>query len=130
MTNNLENYVIDHFFRNSASGYTPAATMRVALFTADPGEAGSMTNEVANANGYSRQSVTFSAASGGATSNSGAVSFTASGGNFGTVTHIGITDSATHQGGTMLMYASITSAAVNDGDTLNFAIGEIDITMA
>ena len=50
----------------------------VALFTTDPTDAGSGTE--VSGNGYARQSATFSSASGGSTSNSSAIEFTASGG--------------------------------------------------
>jgi len=62
----------------------------VALYTAAPSDSGGGTE--VSGSGYSRQAVTFDAASspGGTTSNAGVVSFTASGGSFGTVTHIGI----------------------------------------
>lgn len=101
----------------------------VALYTAAPSDSGGGTE--VSTGGYSRQSVTFGAASspGGTTSNSGAVSFTASGANYGTVTHIGIFDNAS--GGNLLWHGALTaSKTVNDGDTLEFSIGNIDLTIA
>lgn len=101
----------------------------VALYTAAPSDSGGGTE--VSGNGYSRQSVTFGAASspGGTTSNTNAVSFTAAGGNFGTVTHIGIFDNSS--GGNLLWHGSMTaSKTVNDGDTLEFSIGNIDLTIA
>ena len=66
---------------------------------------------------------------GGTTSNTGAVSFTASGGDWGTITHIGIHDAST--GGNLLWHGSMTaSKTVADGDTLEFSIGNIDLTIA
>lgn len=101
----------------------------VALYTAAPSDSGGGTE--VSGGGYSRQSVTFAAAStpGGTTSNSGAVSFTASGGNYGTVTHIGIMDASS--GGNLLWHGALTaSKTVNDGDTLEFSAGNIDLTLA
>lgn len=101
----------------------------VALYTAAPSDSGGGTE--VSGSGYSRQSVTFGAASspGGTTSNTNAVSFTAAGGNFGTVTHIGIFDNSS--GGNLLWHGSMTaSKTVNDGDTLEFSIGNIDLTIA
>jgi hypothetical protein len=101
----------------------------VALYTAAPSDSGGGTE--VSTGGYVRQSVTFGAASspGGTTSNTGAVSFTASGANYGTVTHIGIFDNST--GGNLLWHGSLTaSKTVNDGDTLEFSIGNIDLTIA
>ena len=101
----------------------------VALFTAAPNDAGGGTE--VSAGGYARQSVAFSAAAspGGTTSNSGEVSFTASGGDYGTVTHMGIFDASSS--GNLLWHGALTaSKAVADGDTLTFAVGNIDLTMA
>lgn len=101
----------------------------VALYTAAPSDSGGGT-EVSGA-GYSRKSVTFAAAStpGGTTSNSNAVTYTASGGSYGTVTHIGIFDAST--AGNLLWHGALTaSKIVNDGDTLEFSIGNIDLTLA
>jgi hypothetical protein len=101
----------------------------VALYTAAPSDSGGGTE--VSTGGYARQAVTFAAATspGGTTSNTGAVSFTASGANYGTVTHIGIFDALTT--GNLLWHGSMTaSKTVNDGDTLEFSIGNIDLTLA
>lgn len=101
----------------------------VGLFTAAPSDSGGGTE--VSGNGYSRQTVAFAAASspGGTTSNTGAVSFTASGGSWGTITHIGIFDASTS--GNLLWHGGLTaSKTIGDGDTLEFAIGNIDLTVA
>lgn len=101
----------------------------VALYTAAPSDSGGGTE--VSGNGYSRQAVTFAAAStpGGTTSNTGAVSFTASGGSWGSITHIGIHDASTS--GNLLWHGGLTtSKTVGDGDTIEFAIGNIDLTIA
>lgn len=101
----------------------------VALYTAAPSDSGGGTE--VSGSGYARQSVTFDAAStpGGTTSNTGAVSFTASGGAFGTVVAIGIFDAVSS--GNLLWHGNMTaSKTVDDGDTLEFSIGNIDLTLA
>lgn len=101
----------------------------LALYTAAPSDSGGGTE--VSTGGYARKSVTFSAAStpGGTTSNSNTVSFTASGANYGTVTHVGIFDALTT--GNLLWHGAMTaSKVVNDGDTLEFSIGNIDLTIA
>ena len=101
----------------------------VALYSAAPSDSGGGTE--ISTGGYARKSVTFSAAStpGGTTSNSNTVTFTASGANYGTVTHIGIFDALTT--GNLLWHGAMTaSKTVNDGDTLEFSIGNIDLTLA
>lgn len=101
----------------------------VALFTSAPSDSGGGTE--VSTGGYARQSVSFASATspGGTTSNSGAVSFTASGASYGTVTHIGIHDAST--GGNLLWHGAMTaSKTVDDGDTLEFSAGNIDLTLA
>jgi hypothetical protein len=101
----------------------------VALYTAAPSDSGGGT-EVSGA-GYARQSVAFDAASSpaGTTSNSADVSFTAVGGDYGTVTHMGIFDAST--GGNLLWHGVLSaSKTVEDGDTITFTAGNIDLTMA
>ena len=101
----------------------------VALYTVAPSDSGGGTE--VSGSGYARQAVTFGAAAtpGGTTSNTGAVSFTASGGAFGTVVAIGIFDAVSS--GNLLWHGTMTaSKTVDDGDTLEFSIGNIDLTLA
>lgn len=101
----------------------------IGLFTAAPSDSGGGTE--VSGSGYSRQSVTFAAATspGGTTDNTGSVSFTASGGDWGSITHIGIFDASTS--GNLLWHGSLSSSkTVNDGDTLQFAAGAVDLTLA
>jgi hypothetical protein len=101
----------------------------VALYTAAPSDSGGGTE--VSTGGYARKAVTFSAASspGGTTSNSGVVTWTASGAAYGTVTHIGIFDAVTT--GNLLWHGALTaSKTVNDGDTLEFSAGNIALTLA
>jgi len=101
----------------------------VGLFTAAPSDSGGGTE--VSGSGYARESAAFDAASspGGTTSNSADISFTASGGNWGTITHIGIFDAVS--AGNLLWHGSMTaSKVVNDGDTLQFSTGNIDLTIA
>ena len=119
----LENAVLNHVFRNSA--LTSPTTTYLALYTAAPTDAGGGT-QVTGA-GYARQAITFGAPSSGAIANTSAVSFTATGGNYGNVVAVGIFDAST--AGNLLAWDEITSATVNDTDTLNFAIGDIDLSL-
>jgi hypothetical protein len=116
-------------FLMTAGTATRPSARYIALYTAAPSDSGGGTE--VSGNGYSRQSATFAAAStpGGTTSNSGAVSFTASGGSWGTITHMAIFDASTS--GNMLWHGALTaSKTIGDGDTLEFAIGNIDLTIA
>ena len=101
----------------------------VALYTVAPSDSGGGTE--VSGSGYARKTVTFAAAAtpGGTTSNTGAVSYTASGGAFGTVVAIGIFDAVSL--GNLLWHGTMTaSKTVDDGDTLEFSIGNIDLTLA
>lgn len=112
----------------SGSATRPTAWY-VALYTAAPSDSGGGTE--VSTGGYARQSVTFDAATspGGTTSNSADVSFTAVGGDYGTVTHMGIFDAST--GGNLLWHGVLSaSKTVEDGDTITFSAGNIDLTMA
>lgn len=123
-TDYLEAAILNHVFRNVA--LTSPATIRVALFTVAPTEAGGGT-EVTGA-GYARQPITFGAPSGGQIANTGAVTFTASGGSFGTIAGAAIFDAAS--GGNMLAYRAVsTSGPINDGDSVNIAVGQFTISL-
>ncbi len=120
----MENKILDHVFRNTA--YTPPTAVYLGLYTAAPSDAGGGTE--VSGGGYARQAITFGAASGGAISNTAAVQFTATGGSYGTVTHVGIFDAATT--GNLLAWKAITPIVMGSGGVLTFAIGDIDVTQA
>ena len=127
LSNYAEKLLLD-WAMTTGSATRPTAWY-VALYTAAPSDSGGGTE--VSTGGYARQSVTFDAASspGGTTSNNNTVSFTASGASYGTVSHIGIFDNVS--GGNLLWHGSMTaSKTVADGDTLEFSIGNIDLTLA
>lgn len=119
----LEDAALNHVFRNTA--LTSPTTVYLALFTVAPTDAGGGTE--VSGGGYARQAITFGAPSAGAIANTSAVAFTASGANFGTVVAVGIFDASSS--GNMLAWDAITSAVVDDGDTINFASGDLDVTL-
>jgi hypothetical protein len=104
-----------------------------ALCTAGPGDAGSGggINEVADANNYSRVNTSglWGSASAGAISNSSAITFPQASGSWGTVTHMALCTSAAWGEGAVLVWFELTTPKpVTDGDTPEFAIGDVDIT--
>lgn len=124
LANWAENALIDWLMGGSSP--TRPTTRYLALHTGDPTEAGS-SNEVATG-GYARQAITFGAASSGASSNTNAPSFTASGANFGTVSHASIWDASS--GGNCLWQGALTaSKTINNGDTFQMPVGELDISL-
>lgn len=92
----------------------------LCLFTASPGEAGSLTNEVTGGS-YARVAATFNAAStdgSNATTKtlSGDLSFTAASADWGTITHFGFASASS--AGTLRWYAPLDVAkTVLSGDT-------------
>jgi len=127
LSDHAESLLLDWLMTNGSA--TRPTAWYVALYTAAPSDSGGGTE--VSGSGYAREAVTFAAATspGGTTSNSGAVSFTASGGDWGSITHIGIHDALS--GGNLLWHGAMTaSKTVADGDTLEFSIGNIDLTIA
>ncbi len=123
-SNYLENRLLDHAL--GVSAFTMPSTIFMALFTSSPTDANTGTE--VSGSGYSRQAITFGAASGGSISNNSAEAFTASGGNFGTITHVGFYDASS--GGNLLFWGSlVTPRIVNNGETINFGVGSLVITM-
>jgi hypothetical protein len=122
-----EKLILDYLM-TSGSATRPTAWY-VGLYTSAPSDAGGGTE--LSGSGYARETVAFAAATSGAgtTSNSGAVVFTADGGDWGSVTHMGIHDASSS--GNLLWHGALAAAkTVLDGDSLEFAVGNIDLTVA
>jgi hypothetical protein len=122
-----EKLILDYLM-TSGSATRPTAWY-VALYTSAPSDAGGGTE--LSGSGYARETVAFAAATSGAgtTSNSGVVVFTADGGDWGSVTHMGIHDASSS--GNLLWHGALAAAkTVLDGDSLEFAVGNIDLTVA
>ena len=125
MSDYLENEILDHILGTGA--YTMPTTVYIGLSTASMNDNASGTE--ISGNNYARQSVAFSAASGGTTSNSGNIEFPAATGSWGTITHFGIWDALTT--GNMLLHGAFTSGKIiSTGDILRITAGDLDITAA
>lgn len=128
-SNYLENALLDHVF--GGGDYTRPATLYVSLHTGDPGETGA---SEATGTSYARVSVTnnntnFPSASGGAKSNGAIIQFATPGsGGWGTVTHVGIFDAST-SGNFICGGALSVSKTINQGDDIEFAVGDLDLTL-
>lgn len=122
LSNYLEDKLLDHFLGTTT--YTKPTTAYLALYTVAPTDSTSGT-EVAGGS-YARQVVTFSAASGGATSNDSNVDF--SGMPACTVVAVAVLDALTS--GNILVYGPLTAnKTVDAGDILRIATGDLDITI-
>lgn len=127
-SNYLENKILDHVL--TATAYTQPARY-IALFTADPGEAGSFTNEVSTSGtAYARQAVTFAAASSGSSATSATVTFPTATANWGTITHVAIVDGDVEGAGNVLFYGAVTtSKTIETGDTFQISSGNLTISL-
>lgn len=124
-SNYLEDALINATLRNTA--YSSPTTVYVALYSTDPTDADTGT-EISGGS-YARQSVTFGAPSNGVATNNADVTFPTATGSWGTVTHVGISDSST--AGNLLYHSSLTaSKTVGTGDVFKISTGNLSVTLA
>lgn len=125
MTTGLSSTVANGFLNAlcRATNYTAPTAFYVKLHVGDPGSAGASNA----ATETTRKAVTFgSAASGGAISNTVAVTWTAVAGSED-FSHYSIWDASTS--GNFLGSGVITANAVTAGDDFTLAIGDIDLAL-
>ena len=117
-----ENRALDWLTGNSTTA--PSGQLKVALVTANGSDSAAGTEVTGGS--YARQNVTFSAASGGATSNTADLVWTAM--PAATVVGVEVYDSA----GTPIRWwygALAASKTLQAGDELRIASGELDLTL-
>lgn len=121
-TNDLEGWIIDHFFRNTSQ---TAVAPYLALYSIAPGEAGGGTELTGN--GYAREAVTFGADTDGVSTNTNTITFTASGGAWSQVVGHALCSAVT--AGTIMMYEdSVAGPTLGDGDSYEFGAGDVTVT--
>ncbi len=142
LSNTFETALLNHIFNNAAianvgdaaglPASAAAGSLYVSLHTADPGEAGSPTTSEATYTGYARVAVARSAGgwtvSGASASNTAAINFPAATAGSNTLTHFGISTSASGAGTLLLSGALTASLAVSAGITPSFAAGQLTVT--
>lgn len=117
------NQILDWLFRAQA---LTQPTIYVGLSTTIPNDGGNVTEP--SGNNYARKAQSsWTAAAGGATSNNGDVLFNTPSGSWGTIVYGVICDAATS--GNPLFYGDVTDQAVDNGDTVKFLSGDIDVTL-
>lgn len=122
LSNYLEDKLIDHFLGTTT--YTKPSAVYVALYSVAPSDAGGGT-EIAGGS-YARQAATFTASSGGATSNDANIDFT----NMPAVTVVAIGIHDNVSAGNLLLWGTLTTNKTTDaGDTLRIATGDLDISI-
>ena len=125
MSTYLQNKVVDLSLRNVS--YTPPTTVYLGLFTTTLNAAGTGT-EVSGGS-YARQSVSFSAASSGATASSADVTFPTATASWGTVTYAGLYDAST--GGNLLYFTPLdVSKTIDSGDIFKVTTGNFTVSLA
>lgn len=133
MSDYLEVELRKHVFRTGS--FTKPTALYVALFTANPTDAGGGTE--VNGGSYARvqrdpldANWTAASATDGLTDNAAAITFPTPTANWGTITGFGIFDAAT-LGNLLIWGALAVQKTVNNGDPApSFAAGALDITFA
>jgi hypothetical protein len=125
LSDHSENLLLDWLMTNGTA--TRPTAWYVALYTAAPSDSGGGTEVTGGS--YARTAATFAAASSGATSNTGTITFPTASGSWGTVTHIGIFDASTS--GNLLWHGAATAnKTVGSGDIYRIPTGDLDLTLA
>ena len=121
MSDDLANKIANATLRNQS--YTSPATVYAALYSTAPTVSTSGTEITGN--GYSRQSVTFSAPSAGVATSNVAVNWSCTGNNWPTVVAFAVTDASTS--GNIMYFKSVSSRNIAVGDTLTLDSGDLTI---
>lgn len=128
LTDYAENALLKHISTEAA--YTPAATVYLALCTADPTDAatGASMNEVANSGSYARTAITFGAASSRRVTQNADVDFPTASGSWGDVSHWAVVTSNTYGSGNVLAHGAFAvTKSIVSGNTPSVASGEVYI---
>jgi hypothetical protein len=122
LSSSVANAILDALCRNTA--WTPPSALYVKLHVGDPGAAGT-----ANAaTETTRKQATFgTAASGGAISNTSAITWTGVGGSED-FTHFSAWDAST--AGSFQFSGTITANPVTAGDDFSIAVGDLAVSLA
>lgn len=114
--------------------WTMPTTVYLGVFTASPGENGSLTSEFSGGS-YARQALTASMSAANATtgisSNSSAITFPANTANHGTMLYGGIIDAQTLGTGNVLFYAPFANPRVinNGSDAIVIPVGNLSVSI-
>lgn len=130
MANGTENLVLKMLLQGSDPAFRAGASQYLALFTADPGEAGSIVAE-ATYTGYARVLLTKASAwtDGGSTfTNAALVQFGACTAGTNALTHFAVVDTASGAVGMMISGALSSTLNVSAGIQPQFAGGALSIT--
>ena len=130
MSNTTETAALDAFLRGTDPSYRASATQYLALFTADPTETGSVSDE-ATYTGYARVALTKASSWTGTSSpftNTNLIQFGACTAGTNAITHFAVVDTAS--GAVAMMISGALSATLNvsSGIQPQFASGALSIS--
>jgi hypothetical protein len=124
MFTSYANQVLDWLFRAQS---LPQPDITIGLSKTIPTDAGNVTEPPSGEGAYGRKAHSaWDTASGGATENTGAITFTEATSSWGTIVYCVICDGFDE---TYLLYGDVTDQAVGNGDTVEFADGDLDVTL-
>jgi len=129
MSNTTENAVLKAVLQGTDPSWRAGATQYLALFTADPGEAGSVSAEAAYT-GYARVALTKSSAwtDGGSTfTNAALIQFGACTALSAAITHFAVVDTSSGAVGMLVSGALSATLTVSQGIQPQFSAGAISI---
>ena len=121
----LENKLLDHLLKTTP--FSVPTNIYIELYTVAPSDAGGGTPAAGGS--YARKVCNaWDGAAGGATANTGAITFVQATGDWGEIVAFALFDAIT--GGNFLAWADLTvNKSILNGDTAEFAAGELDITL-
>jgi len=130
-SNATENDVLKMMLQGVDPAWRAAATIYVALYTADPGEAGTAITSEATYGGYARVGVTKASGwtDGGSTfSNAALIQFPQCTSGTNAITHFGVVTTASGAGQLLTSGALSSTLNVSSGIQPQFAAGQLTVT--
>lgn len=130
-SNTTENDILKMVLQGTDPSWRAGATQYLALYIADPGEAGSAVTSEATYTSYARVAITKASAwtdSGSSFSNAALVQFPKCTGGTNDITHFGVVTSASGAG--QLLYSGALSSTLSVSNNIQpqFDIGDLVIT--
>ena len=129
-TNFLEDELLDHAFSEGVRLWAaPSTGLYLALLTVVGSDTLTGTTITEPGTGaYARKAISFAAAASGLVDNTAAITFTNTAATAWTVVGVGICSAAT-VGDLYCFDNDMTDATINQSEKLQFALGDIDITL-
>lgn len=131
LSNTTENDLLKMMLQGTDPAWRAGATQYIALYTADPGEAGTATTNEATYTSYARVAVTKSSGwtDGGATfSNAALVQFPQCTGGTNSITYFAVVTTASGAGQILVSGALSSTLSVATGIQPQFAIGDLTVS--